>query len=115
MLNVFFENNMASIVEDKQMYTLRDMFIYIGSNLCLFLGMSFMSLNETWYFISYTVYQIVKWRQLGKTVNLKLGNLCRSIKNVCGELRQNFKLRSSKKITVNRVIKVQPLVHATRV
>lgn len=42
-VNVGFENKEVTIIEERQAITLIDLFIYLGNNIGLFLGMSFMS------------------------------------------------------------------------
>lgn len=45
------KSNMIQHVEERQKFTLRDLFIFIGGNIGLYLGMSFLSLFEIIHFI----------------------------------------------------------------
>lgn len=46
LLNIFFQSNSLNIIVDSQVFTLKDLFVYIGNNIGLFLGMSFISFYD---------------------------------------------------------------------
>ena len=48
LLNVHFRNTLVNVIAEEQMYTSQDLVVFIGNNIGLFLGMSFISLFEIW-------------------------------------------------------------------
>lgn len=46
VLNVYFESSSVNVIIDSQKFDVRDLFIFIGNNVGLFLGMSFVSFFE---------------------------------------------------------------------
>lgn len=79
-----FATMMNEVVEETQAFTIIDTFIYMGSNIGLFLGMSFMSLGEIFV--------------------LKVQLLEVLIRNICNRIANRFCIRKTKvkKIRINR-------------
>lgn len=46
VLNIFFGSALVNVIKEQQAFTLTDLYIYLGNNVGLFLGMSFMSFFE---------------------------------------------------------------------
>lgn len=109
VLNIYYENNLVNIVEETLQYSLTDLFIYIGNNIGLFLGMSFVSFAEIWYYPSYVIHMMFKkWVNIRKILNAKK-RINKKIQQAEKNRRKHNKRASniplSKKITT-----VQPVV-----
>lgn len=58
MLNFFFDSLSVALVVESQDFTFKDMFIYVGSVIGLFLGMSFISIGDIFQFFSFSCFAI---------------------------------------------------------
>lgn len=65
------KNSNSDLIEDYQLYTLKYLFVAIGSNICLYLGMSFVSAFEIIYLIfDLLLTSFKKFRQRNKVTKI---------------------------------------------
>lgn len=73
LVNFFFDSlNVVTVVESQD-FTLRDLFIYIGGVIGLFLGMSFMSIGDIFQALSLYLFKKVSSRAKNLQTKMKIG------------------------------------------
>lgn len=70
LVQFYFEDMNVEVTETSQAFTLKNLFIYFGGNICLFLGMSFITLVEVVELILQLIYLMIR-RHDTKVITIK--------------------------------------------